>query len=132
VVAKFGVTPPSIPDYLAVVGDSADGYPGISGWGEKAAAAVLSQYPHLEDIPKDWRAWTSVKRAQTLAQSLFENWEDAVLFRTLARLRTDAPVFDGVQDLRWRGPEEQFEKCCRNMRAEALLKRALSLKRGRQ
>src|SRR5271163_77880 len=83
VVAKFGVNPHSIPDYLAVVGDSADGFPGIAGWGAKAAALTLSQYPHLEDIPKDWREWhPSIRRARPLAESLFSAWDDAVLFRT--------------------------------------------------
>jgi 5'-3' exonuclease len=129
VVAKFGVAPQSIPDYLAVVGDSADGYPGISGWGEKAASAVLSQYPHLEDIPKDWQTWTSsIKRARQLSLSLFSAWDEAILFRTLATLRTDVPVFDGVQDLLWNGPCGDFEKCCQQMRSDTLLKRALSAK----
>jgi 5'-3' exonuclease len=129
VVAKFGVTPQSIPDYLAVVGDSADGYPGIAGWGEKAASAVLSQYPHLEDIPKDWLTWTSsIKRARPLSQSLFSAWDEAILFRILATLRTDVPVFDGVQDLLWSGPRGDFEKCCQQMRSDTLLKRALSAK----
>ncbi len=104
VVLKFGVRPASIPDYLAVVGDSADGFPGISGWGRKAAASVLSVYPHLEDIPKDPREWpASVRGARTLAASLFSHWEDALLFRTLATLRTDVPVFETVDDLRWKG-----------------------------
>ena len=125
VVARFGVAPQSIPDYLAVVGDSADGYPGIKGWGEKAAAAVLSQYPHLEDIPKDWQAWEpSIKRARQLSESLFGAWEDALLFRTLATLRTNAPVFADVEDLRWRGPRAEFEKCCRQLKSDALWKRA--------
>ena len=90
VIGKFGIKPSSIPDYLAVVGDSADGYPGISRWGSKTAAAVFSQYPHLEDIPKDWRHWDSMlQRARPLAESLFAAWEDALLFRTLATLRVD-------------------------------------------
>src|SRR5208283_4450980 len=90
VIGKFGIKPSSIPDYLAVVGDSADGYPGISGWGSKTAAAVFSPYPHLEDIPKDWRHWDPMpRRARPLAESLFAAWEDALLFRTLATLRVD-------------------------------------------
>jgi 5'-3' exonuclease len=125
VVARFGVSPQSIPDYLAVVGDSADGYPGISGWGEKAAAAVLSQYPHLEHVPKDWQMWTpSIKRARTLSQSLFAAWDEALLFRTLATLRTDVPVFDNVEDLRWPGPGIKFEKYCQRIKSDVLLKRA--------
>lgn len=125
VVTKFGVMPRSVPDYLAVVGDSADGYPGIAGWGEKAASAVLSQYSRLEDIPKDWQMWApSIKRARPLSQSLFAAWDEALLFRTLATLRTDVPVFDEVEDLWWKGPCGEFERYCRRLRSDALLKRA--------
>ncbi len=111
VVAKFGVSPKSIPDYLAVVGDSADGFPGVPGWGKKAAASTLSVYPHLEDIPKDWREWVpSIRNAQSLAKALFASWDNALLFRTLATLRTDVPVFNTVADLRWAGPRPDFEE----------------------
>jgi len=111
VVAKFGVSPKSIPDYLAVVGDSADGFPGVPGWGKKAAASTLSVYPHLEDIPKDSREWvSSIRNAQSLANALFASWDDALLFRTLATLRTDVPVFNTVADLRWAGPRPDFEE----------------------
>ena len=104
VVAKFGVKPESIPDYLAVVGDSADGFPGLPGWGLKAAALTLSQYSHLENIPKDWREWhPSIRKAHQLSESLVNAWNDALLFRTLATLRLDVPVFDTVEDLRWKG-----------------------------
>jgi 5'-3' exonuclease len=124
VVAKFGVRPESIPDYLAVVGDSADGFPGVAGWGAKAAAGVLSQYAHLENIPKDWQKWhPSIRRARLLAQSLFSAWDDALLFRTLATLRLDVPVFDTVEDLRWRGPRDNFEEYCQRMKSPALLGR---------
>jgi 5'-3' exonuclease len=124
VVAKFGVKPQSIPDYLAVVGDSADGFPGLSGWGLKAAALTLSQYPHLEDIPKDWREWhPSIRRARPLSISLFNAWNDALLFRTLATLRLDVPVFDTVEDLRWKGPRQNFEEHCYRMRSPNLLRR---------
>lgn len=117
VVAKFGVKPESIPDYLAVVGDSADGFPGVSGWGAKAAATVLSRYSHLENIPKGWREWEpSIRRARTLAESLFSSWDDALLFRTLATLRLDVPVFDNVDELHWRGPRHNFEELCRRMK----------------
>lgn len=132
VVAKFGVKPESIPDYLAVVGDSADGFPGVAGWGPKGAALVLSQYAHLEDIPKAWRAWhPSIRSAQRLATSLFGSWTDALLFRTLATLRLDAPVFDTVDDLRWKGVRSSFEEHCRRMRSPDLLSRAASA-RARQ
>ncbi len=129
VVAKFGVKPQSIPDFLAVVGDSADGFPGVAGWGLKAAALVLSQYPQLEDIPKDWREWhPSIRNARKLAESLFNAWNDALLFRTLATLRQDVRVFDNVDDLRWRGTKPDFEELCRRMRTPDLLRRVMSAK----
>jgi 5'-3' exonuclease len=129
VVTKFGVKPQSIPDYLAVVGDSADGFPGLPGWGAKAAALTLSQYPHLEDIPKDWREWNpSIRRARPLSESLFNAWDDAVLFRTLATLRLDVPVFDTVGDLRWQGPGPNFEQFCARLKSPDLLRRAKSAK----
>jgi 5'-3' exonuclease len=129
VIAKFGIRPSSIPDYLAVVGDSADGYPGIPGWGSKAAAAVFSRYRHLEDIPKDWRRWDpTVRRARPLAEALFAAWGDAVLFRTLATLRVDVPVFKSIDDLQWRGPAKDFKRTSERLRAPNLLKRALARK----
>jgi 5'-3' exonuclease len=124
VVAKFGVKPQSIPDYLAVVGDSADGFPGLPGWGVKAAAVTLSQYPHLEDIPKDWRAWhPSIRKARVLSESLFNAWNDALLFRRLATLRLDVPVFDTVEDLRWKGAHPNFEEHCQRMKSPDLFRR---------
>jgi 5'-3' exonuclease len=125
VVAKFGVNPQSIPDYLAVVGDSADGFPGVAGWGPKAAALVLSQYPHIELIPKDWQQWhPSIRKARVLSESLFSAWNDALLFRTLATLRRDVPVFDTVEDLRWKGVGPRFEQYCQRMRSSDLPRRA--------
>jgi 5'-3' exonuclease len=103
VVEKFGVKPESIPDYLALVGDSADGFPGIPNWGKKAASTVLSRYPHFEEIPKDWKDWSlPLRNTPFLARTLFSFWDDALLFRTLATLRKDVPVFDTIDDLRWR------------------------------
>jgi 5'-3' exonuclease len=132
VVAKFGVGPQSIPDYLAVVGDSADGFPGVAGWGQKAAASVLSQYSHLENIPKDWKEWhPSIRKARALSESLFSSWNDAVLFRTLATLRLDVSVFDTVEDLRWLGPRLGFEGHCRRMKSPELLRRAGAAGSGR-
>ena len=131
VLAKFGVNPQSIPDYLAVVGDSADGFPGISGWGPKAAALVFSRYPHLEDIPKDWRQWhASIRRANRLADSLFAAWDEALLFRKLATLRLDVPVFNSVDDLLWKGPRPEFERICERLRAPELLRRANAKERS--
>jgi 5'-3' exonuclease len=129
VIAKFGIRPSSVPDYLAVVGDSADGYPGIPGWGSKAAAAVFSRYRHLEDIPKDWRRWDpTVRRARPLAEALFAAWDDAVLFRTLATLRVDVPVFKSIDDLWWKGPAKDFRRTSERLKAPNLLNRALARK----
>ena len=124
VVEKFGVKPESIPDYLAVVGDSADGYPGIAGWGVKAAASVLSRYGHLEAVPKDWQNWhPSIRRARPQCESLFNDWEGAMLFRTLATLRLDLSVFETVDELRWRGAGVAFEECCSRLKASELYTR---------
>jgi 5'-3' exonuclease len=103
VVAKFGVPPESIPDYLALVGDSADGFPGLPGWGQKSAAQVLARYGHLEGIPLDSRQWDAgIRSAQRLAAALAAGMADALLFRTLATLRRDVPVFETVDELRYR------------------------------
>jgi 5'-3' exonuclease len=129
VVEKFGVKPESIPDYLAVVGDSADGFPGVRGWGAKAAASTLSVYSHLENIPKDWMKWDpSIRKAKVLSESLFSAWDDALLFRTLATLRLDVPVFETVEDLRWKGPRENFAECCRLMKAPTLFQRGTQVR----
>jgi 5'-3' exonuclease len=109
VIQKFGVPPASIPDYLALVGDTADGYPGLSGWGAKSSAAVLAKFGHLESIPKDWREWrVNAVGASTLARTLADEWDRALLFRTLATLRTDIPLFENVEQLRWQGPRPEF------------------------
>jgi len=109
VVAKFGVPPLSIPDYLALVGDAADGYPGLPGWGAKSAAAVLARYGHLEGIPADWRQWhVKVVNPGALANTLRRERDRAFLFRTLATLRTDLPLFESVDQLQWKGPTPAF------------------------
>lgn len=131
VMAKFGVKPRSIPDYLAVVGDSADGYPGVPGWGEKAASQTLSRYERLENIPRDWREWdASIRNARRLADLLFDSWEDALLFRTLAMLRLDAPVSAEVDDLRWCGPRAHFETTCSGLSAPELMTRSVAAAAG--
>jgi 5'-3' exonuclease len=110
VVQKFGVRPESIPDYLALVGDAADGYPGLRGWGAKSSAAVLAKFLHLESIPVDSRDWrVNVNNASALAATLCEQREQALLFRTLATLRTDIKLFDEVEQLRWNGPRPEFD-----------------------
>jgi 5'-3' exonuclease len=119
------VRPQSIPDYLAVVGDAADGFPGLPGWGPKAAALTFSQFPHFEDVPKNWRQWhPSIRGAQRLSSVLFDQWTDAVLYRQLATLQLDVPVFDSVDELRWNGPGPDFAGYCERFQSTALLARA--------
>jgi 5'-3' exonuclease len=111
VIQKFGVPPASIPDYLALVGDSADGYPGLPGWGAKSTAAVLAVFGHLESIPADSRDWhVDAANASSLAATLARERDRAMLFRTLATLRTDIALFDDVDELRWKGPTPGFDK----------------------
>jgi 5'-3' exonuclease len=110
VMQKYGVAPASIPDYLALVGDSADGYPGLKGWGAKSSAAVLAKFGHLEGIPKDCREWhVNASSAGALADTLRREWDSALLFRKLATLRTDIPLLGDVEELRWNGPKVGFE-----------------------
>ncbi len=109
VIQKFGVSPESIPDYLALVGDAADGYPGLPGWGAKSSAAVLAKFVHLESIPLDCRQWrVNAANASALAGTLAREQERALLFRTLATLRTDIALLDDVDQLRWNGPMPAF------------------------
>ena len=122
---KFGVDPTSIPDYLALMGDSADGFPGVRGWGAKSAATVLARYGRLEDIPDDAAAWdVKVRGATRLAGALAGARDAAALFRDLATLRTDVPVFDAVDELRWTGPQPQFFDFCARINAKGYLRRA--------
>jgi 5'-3' exonuclease len=109
IVAKYGVPPLSIPDYLALVGDSSDGYPGLRGWGAKSAAAVLARYGHLEAIPEDWRTWgVNAASPAALSLTLSREREHAFLFRDLATLRLHLPLFTSIDELRWRGPTPAF------------------------
>ena len=118
VIAKFGVPPESIPDYLALVGDTADGYPGLPGWGARSAAAVLTRFRHLEGIPADARDWhVAVSAPAALAETLRREREAVFLFRELARLRTDIPLFGNVDELRWRGPTPRFAALAEQMDA---------------
>jgi 5'-3' exonuclease len=124
VVEKFGVQPSSIPDYLALVGDTADGFPGLPGWGARSTATVLSRYPHLEDIPDSVSAWdVSVRGAASLARTLREQRADAELFRELATLRTDAPIPQSdPAELRWKGVDQpRFEALAERLRSPRLL-----------
>jgi len=123
--AKFGVSPMSIPDWLALVGDSADGFPGLPGWGAKSAAAVLARYGHLEDIPARAMDWdVSVRGAARLAATFGEQREQALLFRTLATLRTDAPVGASVEPLEWTGPDGSFQSVAGDLGDPGLAGRA--------
>jgi len=116
VVEKFGVRPPSIPDWLALVGDAADGFPGIPGWGEKSAAAVLVTYEHLEAIPADPHTWgLSASRAARLAESLAQHRAEALLFRTLATLREDVPLQETLADLEWQGADARLYEVCHRL-----------------
>lgn len=128
IIEKFGVKPHSIPDFLALVGDTADGFPGITGWGSKAAASVLYIYDHFENIPRDVTQWdASIRSASKLHRILFDSWDEAILYRTLATLRTDIDLFGSVEELRWTGPKPEFEKFCTKMRSKDLYQRAVKL-----
>jgi len=122
VIDKFGVAPPSIPDWLALVGDSADGLPGIAGWGAKSSAVILSRYGHLEHIPIDQALWdVKVRGAEKLGANLQERMGDALLYRYLAQLRTDVPLPDSLGDLEWRGvPQDRFLAVCDELGFEQL------------
>jgi 5'-3' exonuclease len=125
VVTKFGVPPSSIADWLALVGDSADGYPGVPKWGAKSASALLARYDHIEDIPHDEHAWdVSVRGAAALGASLREHRADALLFKRLATLRTDAPLPESLEDLRWQGARrEELLLLCQELGETDLLER---------
>jgi 5'-3' exonuclease len=127
VIAKFGVPPRSIPDWLALVGDAADGYPGLPGWGAKSAAAVLARYEHIEAIPGDSTRWglaaISAGRAASLAATLAQQRADAMLFRQLATLRQDVPLPERLGDLQWRGAHRRLEDLCRALGDDRLAAR---------
>ncbi len=132
VVEKFGVLPRSIPDYLALVGDSADGFPGLPGWGAKSAASILARYVHLEHIPDQAGSWDiRVPRAAPLAATLREQRDLALLFRELATLRTNIEVFDDIEEVRWRGPVEGFRRLAEDLHAPELASRAAALAESR-
>lgn len=128
VIAKFGVPPASIPDYLALVGDTADGFPGLPGWGAKSAAAVLARYGHLEDIPTDSHDWdVTVRGASKLALTLRDNKDLALLFRRIATIDDTAPTIDDVDELEWRGPEPGFDDLMASIDGPGLANRARRL-----
>ncbi len=131
VIEKFGVPPESIPDWLALVGDSADGFPGVAGWGAKSAAAVLAHYGHVEDIPPmadDWEV--GVRGAGRLAMALRDNLEDALLFRRIATLELDS-ITVALDDVAWTGPRKEFLAICERLDAPGLVERAVKLAEAR-
>jgi 5'-3' exonuclease len=124
VVEKYGVKPESIPDYLALVGDAADGYPGIKGWGAKSTATVLARFKHIESIPKDPKKLPlGLGRATTLIENLQNNFDDALLFRELSTLRNDVPLKENLNDLKWQGAYPRLKKLCRELRDERIPER---------
>lgn len=124
VTEKFGVSPESIPDYLALVGDSADGYPGIQGWGAASTSAVLSRFKHIESIPQDpTRLGLGLGRATTLVENLRQGYEDALLFRSLSTLRKDVPLKENLNDLKWHGAYPRLKKLCRELGDERIPER---------
>ena len=124
VIEKFGVSPESIPDFLALVGDSADGYPGIQGWGEKSTSTVLAKYKHIEEIPSDPnKLGLGLGRATTLLENLKNNYKDALLFRELSTLREDVPLKEGLKDLEWKGALPRLKKLCQELRDERIPER---------
>tara|TARA_B100000700_G_scaffold286352_1_gene341150 strand:+ start:3533 stop:4432 length:900 start_codon:yes stop_codon:yes gene_type:complete len=128
VVEKFGVEPASIPDWLALVGDAADGIPGLPGWGAKSASKVLARYGHLEEIPDDPSSWdVAVRSANRLAATLVERCDEALLYRRLATLDLNAPVMDDVEELRWSGPADHLEAVCAHLDASRVAERARRL-----
>ena len=125
---RFGVPPESIPDYLALVGDSTDGYPGLDGWGEKSAGRVLGAYGHLEDVPRTASAWKiQVRNMDRLAETLGNDFKLALLFRDLATLRTRKPALSSPDQIRWDGPAEDFATTCERLEDASLSERIMQL-----
>ena len=125
IIEKFGVPPESIPDYLGLMGDTADGFPGLQGWGAKSSSSVLAVYNHIEHIPEDPEKWeVSVRGAKKLAATLNENQSLALLFRQIATLSYDAPTFGSIDELHWEGPGSDFVQIAEKLDATRLIERA--------
>ena len=128
VIEKFGVSPESIPDYLGLVGDTADGFPGIKGWGAKSSALLLSHYHHIENIPNDFNEWIpQVRSSQKLSETLNDDYELALLFKLIATIDYDAPTFETVDDLRWSGPKENYDALLKSIDGERIIQRLESI-----
>ena len=128
VIEKFGVSPESIPDYLGLVGDTADGFPGIKGWGAKSSASLLSHYHHIENTPNDFNEWIpQVRSSQKLSETLNDDYELALLFKLIATIDYDAPTFETVDDLRWSGPKQNYDAFLRSIDGERIIQRLESI-----
>ncbi len=124
VIEKFGVTPESIPDYLGLVGDTADGFPGIKGWGAKSSATLLSHYHHIENIPNDHMEWAmQVRSSQKLSETLNTDYELALLFKLIATIDYEAPTFEKVSELKWNGPKDNYENILKSIDGDRILQR---------
>ena len=124
VIEKFGVSPESIPDYLGLVGDTADGFPGIKGWGAKSSATLLSHYHHIENIPNDHMEWAmQVRSSQKLSESLNTDYELALLFKLIATIDYEAPTFEKVSELKWNGPKDNYENILKSIDGDRILQR---------
>ena len=124
VIEKFGVAPESIPDYLGLVGDTADGFPGIKGWGAKSSATLLSHYHHIENIPNDHMEWAmQVRSSQKLSESLNTDYELALLFKLIATIDYDAPTFETVSELKWNGPKDNYENILKSIDGDRIFQR---------
>ncbi|MEC8334401.1 MAG: 5'-3' exonuclease H3TH domain-containing protein [Actinomycetota bacterium] len=124
VIEKFGVAPESIPDYLGLVGDTADGFPGIKGWGAKSSATLLSHYHHIENIPNDHMEWAmQVRSSQKLSETLNTDYELALLFKLIATIDYEAPTFEKVSELKWNGPKDNFENILKSIDGDRILQR---------
>ncbi|MEC7578247.1 MAG: 5'-3' exonuclease H3TH domain-containing protein [Actinomycetota bacterium] len=124
VIEKFGVAPESIPDYLGLVGDTADGFPGIKGWGAKSSATLLSHYHHIENIPNDHMEWAmQVRSSQKLSETLNTDYELALLFKLIATIYYEAPTFEKVSELKWNGPKDNYENILKSIDGDRILQR---------
>ncbi len=133
VIDKFGVEPSSIPDYLGLVGDGADGFPGVRGWGAKSTSTVLARWHHIEDIPDAVEDWAvTVRGAARLRERLTDHYDDALLFKQIATLALDAPTISSVDELEWTGPRQDFLGVCNSIDAPGLAERAVRLAAGRR
>jgi 5'-3' exonuclease len=133
VIDKFGVPPESIPDYLGLVGDTADGFPGLPGWGAKSASTVLARYGHIENIPAAPGQWdVQVRGAAKLAKTLQDHYDDALLFRRIATIEYDAPTFGSLDELHWTGPGADFAEIARAIDAPDAVERAKKISQARR